>query len=188
MISQRILVLFGIVLIGVGSAWSQQRGGVLKPGEGERLPGERQTFVKASPRTGTQSVEMFRDTMPPGTSTGVHVHRQADEFFYVVSGKGLAFVDGTELPVEADDIVFVPKGHDHRVKSSGPMPLELVFLVDQPGLASDFREGRSEAVARKRRTTCEATGGASVLLDESVWALWCLLGRRHPEAGQLITP
>jgi hypothetical protein len=80
MMNHRILVPFGIVLIGVGSVWSQQRGGVLKPGEGEHLPGERQTFVKASPRTGTQGVEMFRDTMPPGTSTGVHVHSQADEF------------------------------------------------------------------------------------------------------------
>ena len=154
-INQRFLVLFVLVLVGIGSMWEQQRGGVLKPGEGERLPGERPTFVKASPRTGTQGAEMFRDTMAPGTSTGVHVHSQADEFFYVISGKGLAFVDGTELPVEADDIVFVPKGHDHRVKSSGPMPLELVFLVDRPGLASDFREGRSEAVAKKRRLTLE---------------------------------
>jgi len=155
MINQRTLVLSGILLVGVGSVWSQQRGGVLKPGEGERLPGERQTFVKASPRTGTRGVEMFRDTMPPGTSTGVHAHSKADEFFYVISGKGLARVDGTELPVEADDIVFVPKGHDHRVKSLGPMPLELVFLVDRPGLASDFREGRSAAVAKKRRLTLE---------------------------------
>ena len=155
MINRRILVLFGIVVIGVGSAWSQQRGGVLKPGEGERLPGERRTLVKASPRTGTQGVEMFRDTMLPGTSSGVHVHREADELFYVISGKGVALVDGTELPVETDDIVFVPRGHDHRVKSSGPMPLELVFLVDRPGLASEFREARSEAVVRKRRLTLE---------------------------------
>jgi mannose-6-phosphate isomerase-like protein (cupin superfamily) len=155
MINRRILVLLGIILIGVGSALSQQRTDVLKPGEGERLPGERQTFVKASPRTGTQGVEMFRDTMTAGTSTGIHVHQQADEFFYVIGGKGLALVDGTELPVEADDIVFVPRGHDHRVKNSGPMPLELVFLVDRPGLASDFREGRSEAVAKKRRLTLD---------------------------------
>ena len=155
MLNQRTLVLFGIVVIGGASAWSQQRGGVLKPGEGDRLPGERRTFVKASSRTGTQGVEMFRDTMPSGASTGVHVHRQADEFFYVISGKGLALIDGTELPVEADDIVFAPRGHDHRVKSVGPMPLELVFLVDRPGLAADFQEGRSEVVAKKRRLTLE---------------------------------
>ena len=155
MVNRRILLLFGLILVSVGSAWSQHFGGVLKSGEGQRLPGDRQTFVKASPRTGTQRVELFRDTMAPGISTGVHVHRQADEFFYVVSGKGLALVDGPELTIEADDIVFVPKGHDHRVKSTGPMPLELVFFVDTPGLAGDFQEGRSEMVAKKRRLTLE---------------------------------
>jgi mannose-6-phosphate isomerase-like protein (cupin superfamily) len=152
---RRVIVLVSIVLAGAGAELSQQHSGVLKPGDGERLPGERRTFVKASPQTGTQGAELFRDTMPPGTSTGVHVHHQADEFFYVVSGQGLALLDETELPVGADDIVFVPRGHDHRVKSSGPAPLELVFLVDRPGLASDFREGRSNAAAKKRRLTLE---------------------------------
>ena len=155
MLNRRFIVLFGIVLIGTVSGSSQQRGYVLKSGDGERLPGERQTLVKASPRTGTQGVELFRDSMVPGASTGIHVHQQADEFFYVVSGRGFALVDGNELSIEADDFVFVPKGHEHRVKSVGPTPLELVFLVDRPGLASDFRESRSEQVARKRRLTLD---------------------------------
>jgi mannose-6-phosphate isomerase-like protein (cupin superfamily) len=155
MINTRVAVLSAILLIGAGTAWSRQKGQVLKPGEGERLPGERNTFVKASPRTGTQSVELFRDTMNPGLSTGVHVHREADEFFYVISGKGLAMVDGAETVVEADDVAFVPKGHDHRLKNAGSVPLEIVFLVDKPGLAGDFRENRSEAVAKKRRLTLE---------------------------------
>jgi mannose-6-phosphate isomerase-like protein (cupin superfamily) len=155
MINTRAIVLAGIVALGVGTAWSQQKGQVLKSGQGERLPGERNTFVKASPRTGTQSVELFRDTMNPGLSTGVHVHREADEFFYVISGKGLAMVDSAEVTVEADDVVFVRKGHDHRLKNAGSAPLEIVFLVDRPGLASDFREKRSEAIAKKRRLTLE---------------------------------
>jgi mannose-6-phosphate isomerase-like protein (cupin superfamily) len=155
MARRRIGVLFGIVLTGAVSVWSQQRGYISKPGDGEHLPGERRTILKASPQTGTQGVEMFRDTMPAGASTGVHVHHQADEFFYVVSGTGLALVDGKEMAVEADDLIFVPKGHDHRVKSSGPMPLELVFLVDRPGLASDFRESRSKEAAKKTPLTLE---------------------------------
>jgi mannose-6-phosphate isomerase-like protein (cupin superfamily) len=155
MMNRRILVLLALMVIALCSAWAQPHGGVMKPADGERLPGERQTLVKASQGTGTQGVEMFRDTMLPETSTGVHVHRQADEFFYVISGHGVALVDGTELPIDADDVVFVPRGHDHRVKSSGPLPLQLLFLVDRPGLASDFREGRSEALAKKRRLTLE---------------------------------
>ncbi len=154
-INRRTLALFGIVLVGAVSVWTQQGSYVLKSGDGERLPGDRRTLVKASPRTGTQGVEAFRDSMAAGASTGIHIHQQADEFFYVVSGRGLVRVDATETPVEADDFVFVPKGHEHRVSSAGPMPLELLFLVDRPGLASDFRESRSEQVARKRRLTLD---------------------------------
>jgi mannose-6-phosphate isomerase-like protein (cupin superfamily) len=155
LINRRALVFFGLLLVGGVSGWTQQRSYILKSGDGERLPGDRETFIKASPRTGTQAVEAFRDSMAAGASTGIHIHQQADEFFYVVSGRGLALVDATEVPVEADDFIFVPKGHEHRVKSSGPTPLELVFLVDRPGLASDFRESRSEQVARKRRLTLD---------------------------------
>ena len=50
MINRRALILFGIVLVGAVSGWTQQRSYVLKSGDGERLPGDRQTFIKASPR------------------------------------------------------------------------------------------------------------------------------------------
>jgi len=155
MFSARVQTIVALAIVGLASAFASPQGGISKSGEGERLPGERQTLVKASPSTGTQGVEMFRDTMLAGTSTGVHLHQQADEFFYVISGQGIALLDGAESLIGADDVVFVPRGHDHRVKSTGPMPLEIVFLVDKPGLACDFREARSNALAKTRRLTLE---------------------------------
>jgi hypothetical protein len=35
------------------------------------------------------------------------------------------------------------------------MPLEVVFLVDKPGLAGDFRDARSNAIAKAKRLTFE---------------------------------
>lgn len=155
MTTLRIVTLAGLLLVGTASIWSQPRGYILKPDEGERLPGVRPTIIKASPQTGTQGVEAFRDTMAAGSSTGIHVHLQADEFFYVVRGAGVALVGNQETPITADDFIFIPKGHDHRVRNAGPAPLELLFLVDRPGLVSDFREARGEEVRRKRRLTLE---------------------------------
>jgi hypothetical protein len=40
LITRRTLVLFGIVLVGTVSAWTQQGSYVLKSGDGERLPGD----------------------------------------------------------------------------------------------------------------------------------------------------
>ncbi len=120
------------------SPQSSQQGYVLKRGEGEALF-DAQILIKASPRTGSQGGEMFWAKSGPGSSTGIHVHHVADEFFYVVSGAGVALVGGNEVPIETGDVVFVPKGQDHRLKTSGDVPLETVFLVDRPGLASEFR-------------------------------------------------
>ncbi|MCZ6671580.1 MAG: cupin domain-containing protein [Verrucomicrobia bacterium] len=119
---------------------SSQQGYVLKRGEGEALF-DGQTLVKASPRTGSQGGEMFWSHLGPGFSTGIHIHHAADEFFYVVSGAGVALVGDKEVPIETGDVVFVPTGQDHRLKTSGGVPLEIVYLVDRPGLASEFRDG-----------------------------------------------
>jgi oxalate decarboxylase/phosphoglucose isomerase-like protein (cupin superfamily) len=86
----------------------------------------------------------------------VHVRHVADEFFYVIRGSGLALIGGQEAAIEPGDVIFVPKGSDHRLR--GPAagagePLEVVFLVDRPGLASEFREGQAEYERMKRALT-----------------------------------
>ena len=112
---------------------------VLKRGEGEKLFGG-SLIIKASPRSGSERTEMFWNAMAPGQSTGVHVHLTSDEFFYVIAGSGTALVDQKDAPIKAGDSIFIPKGEDHRIRSSADDPLELLFLVDVPGLAGRFRD------------------------------------------------
>ncbi len=133
---------------------SSQQAYVLKRGEGEQLF-DGQTLIKASPRTGSQGGEMFWSALGSGFSTGIHVHHVADEFFYVVSGAGVALVGGNEVPIETGDVVFVPKGQDHRLKTSGNVPLEIVFLVDRPGLGSEFRDSHVKSDGGKVALTLE---------------------------------
>lgn len=84
---------------------------------------------------------MILQTMTPGFSTGRHVHFKADGFFYIVSGEGIAVLgDQEEIPIEAGDVVFVPKGQDHKLMNTDQgQPLELIFFLDKPGLAEAFR-------------------------------------------------
>jgi mannose-6-phosphate isomerase-like protein (cupin superfamily) len=152
------LVIFG----GGGTLmWSQGQGQVLTRGQGEVLLGGSR-IIKASARTGTQGAEMFWDAMPAGRSTGIHVHDRADEFFYVISGTGSALVAGREETIEAGDVVFVPKGREHRVKNVGPSaPLEVLFLVDRPGLADQFRESSTQSERLKRALTLDERNSIS---------------------------
>ena len=135
----RKLGVLVVLVLAPMAVWTQEGGYVLKRNEGEKLF-EGSTIIKASPRTGSQGAEMFWSALGAGFSSGIHVHHTADEFFYVLSGTGVALVGGNEVSIETGDVVFVPKGQDHRLKTSGPDPLEIVFLVDKPGLANEFRD------------------------------------------------
>lgn len=113
-------------------------GYVLKSGEGEALY-DGTWIIKASPNDGTQGVEMHWNSMSPGLSTGLHVHVQADEFFYVLGGSGVAVLNEQETRIEPGDVIFVPKGHDHKLVNVGEEPLELLFFLDKLGLANEAR-------------------------------------------------
>ena len=152
---RRSRILLAVTLLGSISIWAQNKGFVVKTNEGEKLLGGG-VLVKASPRTGSQGAEMFLSSMAPGGSAGRHIHRGADEFFYVTGGVGVAFVNGREVPIEAGDVMFVPKGQEHAFKnSSSTEPLKTVFLMDRPGLASEFHDVDAQSEGGKRSLTLD---------------------------------
>ena len=56
-----------------------------------------------------------------------------DEIYYVLSGEGTLQVDGTDRPVEAGSILFVPKNADHRFHSITSELSLLVFFAPEEG-------------------------------------------------------
>ena len=118
---------------------ASRQGYVLKPGQGEDTVGDGSSLIKASPKTGTQSVVFVEDTMPPSSTSGIHVHLEADEFFYVLEGTGHISLGADEHEISAGDMIFVPVGTDHKISSSDGEPLRVIFVVDRPGLDEQFR-------------------------------------------------
>ena len=116
-----------------------RHGYVLKPGEGEDdgFGG----LIKASPKTGTQGVVWVEDRMPPSVTSGIHLHLEADEFFYVLDGTGHFRLEAEEHQIGAGGMIFVPLKTEHRITSSKDDPLHVIFIVDRPGLAEQFRMG-----------------------------------------------
>ncbi len=153
--SKRLTAVILATTCVAGIAWPQHGGFVLKRGEGESYFGGNM-IIKASPRSGSQSAEMIWQSLSPGSSTGRHIHHEVDEFFYVIAGRGWALVGDREVQIEAGDIVFVPRGAEHRLRPVGTTSaLEIVFLVDKPGLADDIREGHARAQELGRDLTLD---------------------------------
>lgn len=53
--------------------------------------------------------------VPAGVSTERHYHKVSEEFYFVLSGKGLMEVDGCEQEIGPGDAVLIPATHWHQI-------------------------------------------------------------------------
>jgi mannose-6-phosphate isomerase-like protein (cupin superfamily) len=66
--------------------------------------------------------------LPPGASTGAHLHREVAEFYYVMNGAGAVTVAAETAPIHAGDAVPIQLNDAHSVENTGSEPLELLIV------------------------------------------------------------
>lgn len=83
-----------------------------------------------------QGAEM---TLAPGSNTGGpdNRHRGADQWMYVVSGTGLAIVNGVQQPVRPGSLLVIEHGETHEIRCTGDEPLRTVNFYSPPAYCDD---------------------------------------------------
>lgn len=66
--------------------------------------------------------------LPPGASTGLHVHQEVAEFYYVIKGEGAVRVGEETAPVRAGDAIPIQLGDVHAVENTGAAPMEFLIV------------------------------------------------------------
>ena len=66
--------------------------------------------------------------LPPGASTGSHLHREVAEFYYVMNGDGAATVAAEAAPIHAGDAVPIQLNDAHSFENTGSQPLEFLIV------------------------------------------------------------
>jgi mannose-6-phosphate isomerase-like protein (cupin superfamily) len=86
-----------------------------------------------------QAAEM---TLAPGSNTGGpdNRHRGADQWMFVVSGTGLAIVDGAQTPLQAGSLLVIEHGETHEIRCTGGEPLRTVNFYSPPAYDDDGEE------------------------------------------------
>ena len=75
------------------------------------------------------NMQFFHYTvLPPGTSIGVHKHKDDEEFYVVLEGAGEMDLDGVKHPVSAGDVIVNPPFGSHGLKNTSDTE-ELKILV-----------------------------------------------------------
>jgi mannose-6-phosphate isomerase-like protein (cupin superfamily) len=60
-------------------------------------------------------------SIPAGGSTQRHWHRDSEEFYFLLEGRGLREIDGTEREVGPGDAILIPAGAWHQITATGPL-------------------------------------------------------------------
>ena len=64
----------------------------------------------------------------PNSRLSYQSHRLREEHWYIVKGKGLAVIEGVEIPIKKDSYIFVKNGQKHRIINNSSKLLKIVEI------------------------------------------------------------
>ena len=88
----------------------------------------------------TKHTSMFEWTIPPGFSTGLHVHRVQEETFYVIDGECEWHIGEEVVRASPGTFVFIPPGVPHNIANITDKPARVIMTVSPPGHEHYFEE------------------------------------------------
>jgi quercetin dioxygenase-like cupin family protein len=118
---------------------SQLPPGVLRAGEGEQygVLGTTIIFKSLSHET-NGAVFMWETLTPNGALTPPHIHQVEDEYIYLVEGQLEVTIGKKSYTVQPGDLVKMPRGIPHAVRSTGSGLTKALWTVAPAGKMEKF--------------------------------------------------
>lgn len=63
-----------------------------------------------------------------GGSRNPHMHPDVEEVIFVLTGEGMVWIDGEEIPIEKDDLIMIPAAMQHRIINPSEAVLNLLCV------------------------------------------------------------
>jgi mannose-6-phosphate isomerase-like protein (cupin superfamily) len=71
---------------------------------------------------------LAEEILPPGAAVTPHHHRQLEEVYYILSGRGVMTVGDEQREVGAGDAIYIPRDHRHTLENTGTEPIRLLLV------------------------------------------------------------
>ncbi|HUA44003.1 MAG TPA: cupin domain-containing protein [Solirubrobacteraceae bacterium] len=85
-----------------------------------------------APEFGSRNVTVTWVRGEPGSQQKVHAHRDSEQIYVIVRGRGTMIVEGEEREVEAGCAVLIPPLSHHAIRNTGAEPLEYITATAPP--------------------------------------------------------
>lgn len=107
------------------------------------------------PALTVRKVQAAEMVLAPGDREGGpdNAHRGTDQWLFVVSGTGLAIVDGVRRRLRAGSLLVIERGERHEIRNTGRTPLRTLNVYAPPAYDD---AGKPLRAARRPRATRQA--------------------------------
>jgi mannose-6-phosphate isomerase-like protein (cupin superfamily) len=78
----------------------------------------------------TDSLSVIQEKMPPGTSEQLHLHKHAQQLFYILSGTATFEIDGRAVIINAKESIHILKMTKHCISNKGDQVLEFLVISE----------------------------------------------------------
>ncbi|MCL4459542.1 MAG: cupin domain-containing protein [Chloroflexi bacterium] len=96
-------------------------------------------------RAGTKNMILGTSVYNPGSVTWAKIHN-FEEAVYVVSGRGIFYVEEEAISLEPGTALFIPPGARHNIENNGTEPLVFIFAAaPPPALAPTFPDTQTSS-------------------------------------------
>ena len=140
-----LAMVFGVLSPSLTAMAANEEGFVVLPDRAPRFSGPQGreadvTEILATREQTGGALGLFRQTIAPKSGPPAHIHRGADEFFYVASGEFKVKLGDRIVSAPAGSTVFVPRGTVHTFQNVGTKPGVLLVGVTPGGFEKMFEE------------------------------------------------
>lgn len=89
----------------------------------------------------------------PGCEIDEHSHPDGMEAMYLMSGHGIAYIDGKEYEFQPDTMIVAPKGVSHKIVNTGNETLRVLCVFSPPVTGNSLRKRALQAVEQQDQDT-----------------------------------
>lgn len=87
----------------------------------------------------TQNLSVKQEIMPSGTAEKLHFHREAEQYFYILKGEAVFYIDEEKFSVKAGESITVLPKSKHYISNESEEELEFL-VVSSPSTNNDRTE------------------------------------------------
>ena len=84
----------------------------------------------------SQNLSIKQEIMPPGTSEKLHFHHHAEQFFYILKGEAVFYIDGEKFSLKSNESISILPKSKHYISNEFESDLEFL-VISNPSSNND---------------------------------------------------